>query len=94
LSERNTYGIIHATMAVNVQVTKNTRENAMTMIRRFTKRVQQSGVLPRIRGRRYFKRNKSTFVQKKDALRSIGKTENYETLSKLGKLPPARGRRR
>jgi len=94
LSPFDSYGIIHATMAVNVQVTKSTKENTSTTIRRFTKRMQQSGVLPRVRGRKFFKRSKSPFVKKKAALRGIEKKEKFETLSKMGKLPPARGRRR
>lgn len=80
----------------NVEVQKQGTENAMSMIRRFQKRVQGSGVLRRARSIRYHKRSESSFVKKSQALNRIAKREHYEKQVKLGKIAEGhrRGRRR
>lgn len=83
-----------ASMAINVQVEKNNQESSANVIRRFTKRVQGSGIIPRMRGNRYFGRIKSRNVQKQARLKKLDKKEKYETLVKLGKIQEFRGRRR
>ena len=79
---------------INVQVTKQASENPMSTIRRFTKRVQGSGVLRRARSIKYQQRSLSKFTKKTKALNRIKKRENYETLLKLGKITQKKGRRR
>ena len=74
-------------MATNVEVTKNTNENNLGLIRRFTKRVQGSGVLPRLRGRRYSKRALSPYVRKKKTLARIEEQTALAELVKMGKAP-------
>ena len=81
-------------MSVNVEVKKTGNENSLGLIRRFQKRVQESGVLPRVRGNRYSARPLSKFKRKKGALKVIAKRKIYERLKKLGKLPPPKKRRR
>lgn len=78
----------------NVEVTKNPNESTTNLIRRFTKRVQGSGVLPRVRSVRYFKRDESEFKKKKQALRKIGRRNQFEELYKLGKVEERKGRGR
>lgn len=72
---------------LNVAVEKNQNENNTSVIRRFTKRVQESGVLRRVRGIRYHERSKSDYVKKKNTLKVIGKREKMEELVKLGRAP-------
>ena len=72
---------------INVEVTKGNNENSLSVLRRFTKRVQGSGVLPRLRSIRYSERALSENVKKKKTLKSIGKREVLEGLIKLGKAP-------
>jgi hypothetical protein len=82
---------------INVEITKQGAENPMGTIRRFTKKVQGSGVLRRARKIRYFTRSQSKFVKKSQALNRIAKREKYEELVKLGKIAEnqrGRGRRR
>ena len=55
-------------MAINVEVTKNNNENTTSLIRRFTKRVQGSGILPRVRSVRYAQRPDSDFKKKQNTL--------------------------
>lgn len=66
----------------------------MNTIRRFTKRVQGSGVLRRARAIRYFKRGQSKYVKKSQALNRIKKRETFERLVKLGKIAEGPRRRR
>ncbi|MEM9336561.1 MAG: hypothetical protein AAGA35_01765 [Patescibacteria group bacterium] len=79
-------------MARNVEVTKNQNESTANVIRRFTKRMQGSGIVPRMRGARYFSRTKSRNVQKDARLKKLEKKERYETLLKLGKVQDHRRR--
>ena len=73
-------------MAVNVEVTKGERDNNLGLIRKFTKRVQGSGVLPRLRGIRYSTRKPSEYVKKKKTLKKIEKRQTVRNLIKMGKM--------
>lgn len=73
-------------MAINVEVDKNNNESSANVIRRFTKRVQGAGIIPKIRSGRYHARIKSRNVQKFARLKKIGKKVVYEKLLKLGKV--------
>ena len=79
---------------INVEVTKNNNENTTSLIRRFTKRVQGSGVLPRVRSLRYFKRPDSEFKKKNGTLRKIERKAQFEQLYKEGKVEERKGRGR
>lgn len=81
-------------MATNVEVEKNNNESSANVIRRFTKRVQNAGIVPKVRGGRYFNRVKSDNVKRTAKLKKIIKKETYEKLVKLGKIQEFRGRRR
>lgn len=80
-------------MATNVQVEKNNTESSANVIRRFTKRVQGAGIVPKVRGGRYHKRIKSRNVQRFAKLKKLEKQEVYEKLVKLGKIQEFRPRR-
>lgn len=73
-------------MSINVAVEKTGTENNLGVIRRFTKRVQESGIVKRVRGIRYSERNRSHFVKKKKTLEQISRRSEREKLIKLGKL--------
>lgn len=81
-------------MAINVEVTRHNNESGANVIRRFTKRVQGAGIIPKVRGGRYHTRTKSRNVQKFARLKKLIKKDNYETLLKLGKVQENQGRRR
>jgi ribosomal protein S21 len=82
-------------MATNVQVDKNNNESSANVIRRFTKRVQGAGIVPKVRSGRYYERVKSRNVQRTAKLKKIEKRDVHEKLVKLGKVQEvARGRRR
>jgi len=71
------------------------RENETTgaMLRRFTRRVQRSGVLLRARKERFYKAKPTKKVVKERALRRITVNKEHERLAKLGKLPPEKRKR-
>jgi ribosomal protein S21 len=81
-------------MATNVKVEKNNNESSANVIRRFTKRMQGAGIVPKVRGGRYFARIKSRNVHKMAKLKKLEKKDVYEKLVKLGKIQEFRGRRR
>lgn len=69
-----------------IEVSKNANENTTSIIRRFTKRVSNSGILRRARGIKFYTRSKSELLRKRTALRRIEKQHQIEKLKKLGKL--------
>ena len=81
-------------MATNVEVEKTGMENNLAILRRFTKRVQGSGVLPRVRSLRYKNRNLSSYKVKVKTLSRIARKAEIELLIKLGKYTPPEKRRR
>jgi ribosomal protein S21 len=70
---------------INVELTKNPNENTSSLIRRFTRRMQGSGIVRRIKSIRYNERKLSETVAKKKTLKRIIKTAEFEKLKKLGK---------
>lgn len=71
---------------INVEVKKNASENALSLIRRFQKRVQESGVLPRVRGIRYNDRPLSVLKTKRAKLKKLANLAKYEEDKRMGKV--------
>ena len=69
---------------MGVEVKKQERENSQGLIRRFTKRIQRSGILLRARKNRFYKRQKSKDMKRRAALRRGKLKAEYEKLEKLG----------
>jgi len=72
--------------ATNVEVVKNQNEPNANLIRRFTKRVQGSGVLKHVKNQRFFERPNSKLKKKARALKRILKQKEITRLKKLGKI--------
>lgn len=83
-------------MATNVEVSRNGTENPLGLLRRFTKRVQGSGILSRVRGERYYDRTLSHYKTKMKTLASLKRREKLAEDIKLGKVNPdaPRGKKR
>ena len=67
---------IHAILSprrINVEITKNPGENALGVLRRFSRKVQSSGVIPRKRSLRYAARVQSHYKVKMRTLKGITK---------------------
>jgi len=72
---------------INVEVKKHGTENSLGILRRFTKKVQGSGVLPRVRSKRYNERSLSSYKTKVKTLKSIKRKAEIQELIKMGKMP-------
>lgn len=73
---------------INVAIEKNASESGTATLRRFTKRMQESGVLNRIRKIKYNARTLSAYKKKKGTLEKIRRQNERNTLIKLGKIQP------
>lgn len=72
-------------MITVIEVNKNANENNMNLIRRFTRKVQESGIIQKVKSKRYNKRSESKVKIKAAALKKIVNKKNHEKLFKLGK---------
>ena len=86
-------------MAITLK--KRERETNERLLRRFSRRIQTSGVLLRAKKRQYFEKPKNDNRVKKDALRRMKIRERNEYLKRIGVLdeetmfgPPAKGAKR
>jgi len=68
-----------------LEIKKEERENSQNLVRRFSRRVKQSGILLNARKFRFFEKNKSREMKKRSALRKEQLRKEYEKLEKLGK---------
>ncbi len=69
-----------------IRVKRREKENAASLIRRFTRKVQQSGVLVLARKLRFKEKSKSKRKKREDAIRRTEIRTFKEKLRKLGKL--------
>ena len=79
---------------INVELTKNNNENNLGLLRRFSKKIKSSGIIPRMRKIRYNSRPESAFLKKKKALKTINKKIEIDELIKMGKMPEKKSYRR
>ncbi|MDE2037951.1 MAG: hypothetical protein KGI69_01865 [Patescibacteria group bacterium] len=78
---------------INVEITRAAGEGALSTLRRFSRKVQSSGVIPRVRSIRFSGRTQSPFKVKQRALKAIARRKETEELIKLGKIQAAPTRR-
>lgn len=72
--------------SVNIEVVKGPNENNLSVLRRFTKRVQGAGILPRVRSKRYTERTPSSNTRRAKTVAYLKKKETVAELVKLGKV--------
>lgn len=70
----------------NVELKKNPNENPTNLIRRFTRKIQESGIIQKVKGNRYSERDLSKLSLKKMALKRLTRRAEVEKLKKLGKM--------
>jgi len=68
-----------------LEVRRKDKETAQSLLHRFTRNVQQSGILFRARKTRFKERKKSREMKKRAALRREEIKKEYEKLKKIGK---------
>lgn len=80
-------------MGINAEVTKVGSESTLSVIRKFSRKVQGTGLIKNSRKTRYYERNASKTVQKKRALKLIKRRADFKQLVKEGKVAEAPTRR-
>ncbi len=71
---------------VVIEVSKNANENNASLVRRFSRRVQESNIIQKVKNSRYNKRKESKLTVKKGALKVLTRRKEIEKLRKLGKI--------
>jgi len=71
---------------VAIAVKRRNGENTRSLLRRFSRRIQQSGILVRARKARFYEKNKSKREKRASALRREKIKAEKEKLKKLGLL--------
>ena len=69
-----------------IEVKKNPNENNSSILRRFSRKIQESGIIHKVKGARYNERSESKLKVKKAALKRIVRRAETEKLRKLGKI--------
>ena len=72
---------------IHVEVKKKDNENNAGILRRFTKKIQGSGIIPRVRSLRYNERVLSKFKRQKKTLKALKYGAKLELDIKMGKIP-------
>jgi len=71
---------------MSITIKRRDNESNERLIRRFSRRIQTSGLLLRTKRRAYFERDKNESQKKKDALRRLATRAKEEYLRKIGEL--------
>lgn len=69
-----------------IQVKKKERETPESLIRRFSRRVQQSGVLRKVRRDRFHDKGKSKLERRSEALYKVKIRKEIDRSKKMGKF--------
>lgn len=81
------YDILTPYMITVIEVKKNTNESNMNLVRRFSRKVQESGIIQKVKSKRYNERTPSKVKIKLATLKKINRKKTMEKLQKLGKAP-------
>lgn len=71
---------------INAEVQKSGSENVLSTIRKFSRRVQGTGLVKIVRAQRYHERPKSKAVMKKRAIKLIKRRSDFRQAVKEGKV--------
>lgn len=77
-----------------VEVRRHEKESVGSLLRRFSRKIQRSGILLRARSLAFRKRKKSKTRIRKEALRRIESRKRYLYLEKMGKIVERKPKRR
>lgn len=77
--------LVYANMSLNVSINKNQSESPSSVLRRFTKKMQEWGGLNKSRSKRYAERSLSYYKTKKEALKKIKNNNARLADIKMGK---------
>ncbi len=69
-----------------VEIKKNPNENNASLLRRFSRKVQEGSIIQKVKSKRYNERKESKLKVKKSTLKRIVRRTQIEKLRKLGKI--------
>jgi len=69
-----------------IQVDKNGNENNASILRRFSRKIQESNIIQKVKSSRYNKRKESKLKIKKATLKHLERRKEIDKLRKLGKI--------
>ncbi len=69
-----------------IEIKKNPNENNASVLRRFSRKIQEAGIIQKVKGSRYNERKESKLKVKKSTLRRLVRRKEIEKLRKLGKI--------
>lgn len=69
-----------------IEVKKNPTESNTSVLRRFSRRIQESNIIQKVKSSRYNERKESKLKVKKSALKRMARRKEIEKLKKLGKI--------
>lgn len=75
-------------MITVIEVKKNTNESNMNLVRRFSRKVQESGIIQKVKSKRYNERDLSKLKTKMATLKRLNRRKATEKLLKMGKGNP------
>lgn len=78
---------------VHIEIKRNPNENGINVLRRFSRKVSESGIVQKVKSKRYNERPLSDLGQKLLTLKKIDKRKETERLKKLGKVFAVKKRR-
>jgi ribosomal protein S21 len=71
---------------IHIEIKKNPNENGANVLRRFSRKVSESGIVQKVKSKRYNERPLSKLGQKLLTLKKLGKRKETERLKKMGKV--------
>jgi ribosomal protein S21 len=69
-----------------IEVRKNPNENNASLLRRFSRKIQESNIIQKVKGGRYNLRKESKLKVKMGTLKRLNKRKEIEKQRKLGKV--------
>ncbi len=69
-----------------IVVSKNPNENNASVLRRFSRKIQESGIIYKVKNSRYNERVESKLKVKRATLKRLAKRKVNEKLRKMGKI--------
>jgi len=86
LLKQNLYDNLTRMAKAVIEVKKNPNENNSSILRRFSRRIQESGIIRNVKSNRYNVRKESKLKAKKSALKKMSRRREIEKLKKMGKM--------
>jgi ribosomal protein S21 len=78
---------------VHIEIKKTPNENSVNVLRRFSRKVSESGIVQKVKSKRYNERPLSKLAQKTLTIKKINRRKETEVLKKLGKIIEKKKRR-